>query len=181
MVRADAEGSQHQLEICRRSREVLVEIAKLKRQETSAKIEDLVSKGLRTVLGDQTAKLRIVEHQTAKRIAFRFAVETKGFESEDVRGEKGGGLQALLSFLLTVVLSTILDPKKTRFFVFDERFAHLSRNHLPATGQLVKEMCDILGAQILEVSHQAELEERADVVYEFKQNSKGVTSARRAK
>jgi len=161
------------------SRDILSKIAKMKREETTQKIEKIVSHGLQTVLKDMSTKFKIIEHQTEKNINYKFALEGKGYTSEDIRNEKGGGIQNLVSFMLTVILSIMLDAKQTRFFVFDEKFAQLSRNYLPAAGALMRELADRMGCQFLLISHQTELEEYADVVYEFVQNSVGVTSAKR--
>jgi len=159
------------------SRDILSKIAKLKREETTQKIEKIVSHGLQSVLKDPSVQFKIIEHQTEKNINYKFALEGKGYTSEDIRNEKGGGVQNLVSFILTVILSLMLDPNQTRFFVFDEKFAQLSRNYLPAAGSLMRELADRLGCQFLLVSHQTELESHADVVYEFTQNSSGITSA----
>ena len=161
------------------SRDILSKIAKLKREETTQKIEKIVSHGLQSVLKDSSVQFKIIEHQTEKNINYKFALEGKGYTSEDIRNEKGGGVQNLVSFILTVILSLMLDSNQTRFFVFDEKFAQLSRNYLPAAGSLMRELADRLGCQFLLVSHQTELESHADVVYEFAQNSSGITSATR--
>jgi len=161
------------------SRDILAKIAKLKREETTQKIEKIVSHGLQTVLKDQSVQFKIIEHQTEKNINYKFALEGKGYTSEDIRNEKGGGVQNLVSFILTVILSLMLDKNQTRFFVFDEKFAQLSRNYLPAAGLLMRELADRLGCQFLLVSHQTELEDYADIVYQFTQNSSGITSATR--
>lgn len=161
------------------SREVLTKIAQLKREETTSKIEQLVSKGLQAVLGDESVALKVIEHTTAKRITYKFALDGRGFSSEDIRNEKGGGVQNLVSFLLTVVLTMMLDKDQSRVFLLDEKFAHLSREYLPATGKLINELSEKLGVQFVEVTHQPELVDCADAVYKFSQNSSGITSAKR--
>ncbi len=48
----------------------------------------------------------------------------------------------------------------------DETFKHLSRNHLPKAGELVKEMSERLGLQVILVSHKDEFAEVADRVFD---------------
>lgn len=161
------------------AREILASIAKMKREETTNKIERIVTHGLQSVLGDDSVRLRVNEHQTKKNISYQFAIDGKGFTSEDIKNEKGGGIQNLVSFLLSVVITLMLSPSRTRFFVFDEKFAQLSRDYLPATGSLLKELSEHLGCQFLLVTHQQELSDYADIVYELSQSKKGITSATR--
>lgn len=162
-------------------REVLTTVARAKREETTQRMELLVSAGLQSVLGDNSVSLRIQERQTKKQFSYGFAMSAQGYVSEDIRNEKGGGIQNLVSFLLTVVLSLMLDPTQTRFFVFDEKFAHLSRNHLDATGKLLRDLAARLGCQFLVITHSPELEEYGDVILELRKDRRGVTSAIKVK
>lgn len=163
------------------SREVLTAIARLKRQETTQRIEQIVTQGLQSVWDDPTVSLTIKEKSTAKRFNWVFSLAGRGYETEDITESKGGGVKCLVSFLLTIVLSLMLNKSHTRFYGLDEKFAHLSPDMQPAMGSFIAELGSKLGAQFLLVSHHAQVDESADRVYRFVQNAQGITSAIRVR
>ena len=80
----------------------------------------------------------------------------------------GGGAVDVAAFALRVSLWS-LAPRKTRpTLVLDEPFRFLSRDLQPRAGKMLKEISEKLGLQMIIVSHETDLIENANKVFEVK-------------
>lgn len=148
--------------------------------ETQAKIEELVTRGLRTIF-DDTLSFHIIQTVKGRNVVVDFIVRTtldRMVVDTPVLDARGGGLAATIGFLLRLVV--LLLSKGTRsenILVLDETFAHVSEGYLAAVGEFLREVVEKTGIQILMVTHQPELAEYADRVYRFQtENGKTVIS-----
>ncbi|WNN94979.1 exonuclease [Microbacterium phage Magritte] len=138
--------------------------------ETQSKIEELVTRGLRTIF-DDTLSFHIVQTVKGRNVVVDFILRTtleRTVIDTPVLDARGGGVAATIGFLLRLVV--MLLSKGTRsenILVLDETFAHVSAEYLPAVGEFLQEVKDKTGIQILMVTHQPELAEFADRVYRF--------------
>jgi DNA repair exonuclease SbcCD ATPase subunit len=149
--------------------DILRAYAELQEKVVRERVETIVTEGLQAVFerddiefafefalkrGQMTAT-PIIRTRSGKDV-----VET---EATDARG---GGVLDVAAFLLRCVMLVLIRPQPARVLILDETFKHLSRNHLPNAGELVKRMSDRLGIQIILVSHKDEFAEVADRVFD---------------
>lgn len=138
-------------------------------EELRVRIEALVTTGLATVF-DEGLRFKLTPSVERGQAAIRFTVVSAidGVDVEtDVVDARGGGLVAVIGFVLRAVVLA-LDPGNLRPFLFlDETFGQLSRDYGTAMSQLLRMLADDLNLQIVLVTHQPEQAALADVAYEF--------------
>jgi DNA repair exonuclease SbcCD ATPase subunit len=132
-------------------------------------IEQLVTRGLQTIFGEDLS-FHIVQDVKARRAEVSFVIRThleNGRVVEtDVMDARGGGMSAVVGFLLRLVVMLLRDdPEKDNILVLDETFAHVSEEYLPALNEFLRKIVDKTGVQIIMVTHQPEFTELADKVY----------------
>ena len=167
------------LSLIEKSLSALQKLTDLKKKETTKKIEDIISYGLQTIFEDSSYQFKIVDSIKRKQVVYDFRVYSDAFKSEDgvsILDSRGGGVIAVVSFLLRLLLLCMVDKKAERFLALDEPFTALSKNYHENLVQVVKQITEKLGVQMLVVSHQESLDSFGDVVYELRQVN-GVTSA----
>lgn len=147
----------------------------LKAQQT---IEGIVTRGLQTIF-DETLSFHIIQTTKAKTANVDFVVRTTlpgSVVDTNIMEGRGGGLAAVVGFLLRLVVMLLQSGTKTEnIMLLDETFAHVSAEYLEPLNQFVREIVDKTGIQIILVTHQPEFAEYADTVYRFSQDSKGQT------
>lgn len=140
----------------------------LKAQES---IEKLVTEGLQTIF-DDTLSFHILQKVSGKNATVEFKVRTALPDNRvvetDVLDARGGGLAAVIGFLLRVVVMLLeQDGQKEKILILDETFAHVSEDYLAPLGEFLKELKNETGVQIILVTHQQEFTDHADKVYRF--------------
>lgn len=156
---------------------LLTSLGEEKQAQAQGTIESLVTQGLQTVF-DETLSFHIVHTTKAKNTTVDFVVRTTvdgDVIETPILEARGGGLAAVVGFLLRVVVLA-LSTTKSRLLVLDESFSMVSEEYLPAVAQFLREVVDQSGVQIILVTHQEALTENADVVYRFSQQA-GKTKA----
>lgn len=154
---------------------LLNSIGEEKQFAAQAAIEQLVTRGLQTIF-DESLSFHIVQDVKARRAEVSFVIRSSldgGRVLEtDVMDSRGGGLSAVVGFLLRLVVMLLrTDTKADNVLVLDETFAHVSDEYLPALGEFLRQIVDKTGVQIIMVTHQPEFMEYADKVYRL--SSKG--------
>jgi ABC-type glutathione transport system ATPase component len=76
----------------------------------------------------------------------------------------GGGVVDVLSFGLRVSLWTLQTNPSAPVLIFDEPFKFLSNDHKPLMSQVIKQVAEKLGLQIIAVTHDTEFIDAADKV-----------------
>lgn len=139
-----------------------------KQAEAQEMIERLVTDGLQMIF-DPSLSFVIETKVTGKSTSTDFRIRSelgdgKSFETS-VMDARGGGLVAIVAFLLRVVIMITTVPEDKRFLVLDEVFAHVSADFLGGLSSFLRTLVDETGVQIIMVTHQDELIEDADLVY----------------
>jgi len=129
-------------------------------QEVKAFVEEAVSLCLAVVYG-QEYRFQI-DYQVKRGRSEADVYIVKGGEKLDPRSEVGGGVVDVASIGLRLVLWMLMVPRTDPLFVFDEPFRFVSRDLTHRVVDLLKEICNTFGAQVLMVSHNDELIEEAD-------------------
>lgn len=158
---------------------VLTSLGEERQAAAYTTIETLVTTGLRTIFAEPGLSFHIVpasKNALGPSAGVDFAVTTdlaSGPVTTSVLAARGGGLSAVVGFLLRVVV-LLLGPAsgpgpgaREHLLVLDETFAHLSAQYLPAMGAFLRQIVDRSGLQILLVTHQPEFKEYADLSYAF--------------
>lgn len=162
-------------EIGRMARALLEQLTDAKREVVRSKIEDLVTHGIQAVFGSEYS-FRI-EQKTARnnvtfeyRIVHHFGGQTR---ESGLRGYHGGGLVALVGFLLRVVMVLFIHPPRRRILFLDETFANLDSDKRDPLARLLLELGQSLEIQFVLITHSEEYADVADKTYEIRQDSGG--------
>jgi DNA repair exonuclease SbcCD ATPase subunit len=149
---------------------VLTAIGEQRQDAAQRAIEDLVTEGLRTIFGNDLsfhlvpgvrAKSPVVDLVVRSQLADGTAVDT------DVLAARGGGLAAVIGFLLRLVILLLSKNKQDTVLFLDETFAHVSAEYLPRLIEFLKDLVAKTGVQLVLVTHDESFLEAADVVYKF--------------
>jgi ABC-type sugar transport system ATPase subunit len=143
---------------------VLQELEGAWRRSFESRLSSVVSEGLTAIFGEE---IKLEVKSTVKRDAtsMQLVLTQGGIEIDDIVGGTGGSLVSVLDVLLKILL-LVSAPDLRRVLVLDESFRMVEARHLPALGQLLRELSQRLDLQFILVSHETELLDAADVVYE---------------
>lgn len=132
--------------------------------ELQGRIEALVSEGLQAVFQEDLG-FRLLPGNERGQPTLRFAITGHGVET-DVLEARGGGLAAVIGFLLRVILVALHPERARRFFVLDETFGMVSAGFQEELGRFIRRLCDEADLQVLLVTHAPRVGLHADKVYE---------------
>jgi DNA repair exonuclease SbcCD ATPase subunit len=158
---------------------VLSTIGEQRQATAQAQIEALVTRGLHTVFGDELSFHIITSHR-GKQASVEFIVRSTLTDGRvidtDIMAARGGGLAAVVGFLLRLVVLLLSKPAwRDSVLVLDEPFAHLSKEYVPLMAEFLRDLTDKSGVQIILVSHQDEFLDVADKRYRFALGDDGTT------
>jgi DNA repair exonuclease SbcCD ATPase subunit len=149
---------------------VLTVIGEDRQDAAQRSIEALVTQGLHTIFSDELsfhlipgvrAKTPIVDMIVRSQLADGTSVDT------DVLAARGGGLAAVVGFLLRLVILLLSKNRQDTVLFLDETFAHVSAEYLPRLIEFLKDLVAKTGVQIVLVTHDESFLEAADVVYKL--------------
>lgn len=157
---------------------LLNRIGEERQSQAQRQIEALVTQGLVTIFGNGLS-FHLVETITAKRAQVDFIVRStfKDGRTVDtpVLEARGGGLAAVVGFLLRLVVVLLDRTRSSRVLFLDESFSHVSDEYLDRVAEFLREVVDKADIQLVLVTHQSVLAERADKVYKFALDEAGQT------
>jgi len=133
-----------------------------------ASVAKVISRGL-TIVFEEPMELRIIPKIRADVTTVDFKiVQGEGADAieTDILGAKGGTVIALVNVLVRALLILSARPALRRIMVLDEVFGLADPRYYAAFGELLRELVDRLGFQIILVSHDDTIIESADVAYE---------------
>lgn len=116
----------------------------------------------------------VLESSVKRGVANLDIVLVKEGQKVRIKGGSGGSIAQILTVILRILITTSSRPALRPLLALDEPFSQVAEEHRPALGQLLKELTSRLGLQLLFVSHERELADYADVVYEVKEDGKVV-------
>lgn len=127
----------------------------------------VVSRGL-SIIFDKPMRLEILSEISRGASAVEFRLTTgEGDDAitTDIMSAEGGSVVEIASFLLRVLLILASRPPLRRVIVIDESFRMVEDNKVPVLAQMVRELIDRLGIQVILVTHMPAFGDAADVVY----------------
>ena len=157
---------------------VLNSIGEQRQDDAKRTIEALVTQGLQTIFGEDLSFH--LETKAAGKVEF-VVVTTLEDGSEiattPIIDARGGGLAAIVGFLLRLVVLILKNKEDTVLFL-DESFAHVSQEYEPRLAEFLREVVDKTGVQIIMVTHSTAYSDQADKIYHLSLDKKGMTVAR---
>ena len=149
------------LDVALQARIVVQTVAESTQKQIEWHISNLVTSALAAVFPDPyTCTLKFVQRRNQTEADLIFTKD--GNETDDLLSTAGGGAVDIASFALRVALWSI---KKTRsVIILDEPFRFLSVNLQAKASEMIKEISEKLGIQIIMVSHLPEIIKAADRV-----------------
>ena len=157
---------------------LLAGIGEARQSAVQLQIETLVTEGLRTIFGDGLS-FHLVATTRAKTPVIDFVVRSRlgdQIVETDVMDARGGGLAAVVGFLLRLVVLLLSQDKGEQVLFLDETFAHVSVDYLPRVAEFVRLLVDKTGVQVVMVTHSDVFLDQADLRYRF-ELADGVTTA----
>lgn len=149
------------------AREVVQKVAKLTQEELSYRLSDLATIAMGVVFDDPyEIVVEFVERRGRTECDIKFM---KGEEKETAVGRTGGGAKDIAAFALRIAVWGLYRGKKRPVFIMDEPFRNVSRDLQEQTSEMVKYVSDMLGLQFIIVSHDPNLIEHADRIFEVTQ------------
>lgn len=151
---------------------ILQFVAQQTQQELEFNISSIVSAALAAVFDDPYEfKLEFVQRRNKTEAELSF-VRDGG--KVDPMGASGGGAVDVASFALRVALWRLAAPRPNNTIILDEPFRFLSRELQPKAGEMLKMLSKEMKIQFLIVTHNQDLINAADKVFEIKMK-KGVS------
>lgn len=154
------------------AQEVIRQVALKTQQQLQFHISDIVTMALEAVF-DNPYKLAVefIQRRNKTECDLYFV---RNNEKIDPLSASGGGAVDVASFALRVASWSMSIPHTRNTLILDEPFRYLSSNLLPKASDMLKEVSNRLGLQIVMVTHADEFIESADKVFSVSKK-KGVS------
>lgn len=165
-LKKELDFNKSQQEITLQARDLLNSVSETMFEQSLKAIETLVTEGLQKVLRDSSLQLSLTKVIRRNRVEVDVTIcSTYGtsYVETDVLSARGGGLAAVVGFMVRLVL--LIASGNRKFLILDETFAHLSEEFEPLMAEMLADLSDRLGVQILMVTHSDAYIESADRVY----------------
>lgn len=166
----ELEESKKEVEILEKVIGVLNSVGESRQREVQDQIEGLVTRGLQTIFNENLS-FHLISSLKGNTANIDFVVVTHledgtSIETPVLDG-RGGGLAAIVGFLLRVVVLMLDDTVKSPILFLDETFAHVSAEYEPRLAEFIKELVDGTDLQVLMVTHSTAYSDLANKVYKF--------------
>jgi len=174
-AQADREKTEVLLNDLEDARLVLQTVAQMTQQELEYKISELVTLALEAVFPDPYQLDLSFELKRGKTEAvLSFVPNLPGDEREhvDPLDASGGGAVDVAALALRVSLWSLQNPKTRRTLILDEPLRFLSRDLQPKASAMLREISRRLNLQMIVVTHEPNLLEAADKVFEVNRSRK---------
>lgn len=156
---------------------VLQQLSRSVQERFLGSIANLVSDGLSSVFKTQI-KLLITPEVRNRQVTLDFNLENDDGTITPVTDARGGGLVTLCGVIFQMIMVRLMRDSVRQVIILDEPFAHLSDEYQPAAGELLRSMSQDLDIQVILVSHQSEVNEYADVIYQLSRQGSEVVVAK---
>ena len=141
-------------------------VAQQTQQELEYRISDIVTMALDAVFEEAYEfKIEFVQRRNKTEAEIFFL---RDGEKIDPMTASGGGAVDVAAFALRIALWNITRPRGRGTIVLDEPFRFLSRELQPKAGAMLKMLSERLKLQFIIVTHNQDLIEAADKVFEVK-------------
>jgi DNA repair exonuclease SbcCD ATPase subunit len=126
-------------------------------QQCQQRIAFVVTRCLEAVFGDKTMRFSLVFEQKRGQTEVRgVLLDAEGHELDPINS-CGGGVLDVAAFGLRLACMMLMRPRPAKVLVLDEPFKFVSSGYRPAITQLLQELSQEMGVQIIMVTHLPEL------------------------
>ena len=147
-----------------KARWVLTEVSKATQIRFKERVESLVTMAIQSVF-DRSFKFVLYFEHKRNKLECR-PVVMEGDDEFVPKDDMGGGIIDIISFALRVVLWSLQIPKSRNTLILDEPMKYVGKGVLlDRAGQMLKEISHRLNIQLIVVTHEPQLAQAADVVY----------------
>lgn len=160
----------------------LASIGEQRQADAQKMIEELVSRGLQGIFDNKDMHFEVVQTQRGKTPEVKFLIKSRGLNGRvvetDIMDARGGGLAAVVGFLLRLVVQLLDSKIEQPILILDESFSHVSAEYEKPLVQFIVQLVEKTNVQIVLVTHHLvdAFLEVADKKYRFIQKD-GVTKA----
>jgi hypothetical protein len=175
-VLLDAKAAQQEVSALEARSEVLDEViealnsyADQRQVDLQAKVEQLVTHGLRIVFGEDL-EFHLVPGMKGKYATTDFMIRSRQGDEwieTPVLQARGGGVAAVVGFVIRVIL-LLLRPNSRHTLFLDETFAQLSEDYEEPLANFIRELVDRTDCQVVLVTHSSAYDAVADVAYRLR-------------
>lgn len=156
-LKSEIEVNNSKIKILSDSRDIVSLAANVAQESFKEIFERLVTQALQTIFGEEYSfKLESRIHRNQPEMEM-FVVENGVRYSP--KDEKGGAIIDILSFASRIVSLALRDEKIQNTILLDEPFRCLRKEVLVYLAQLMQDISDELGIQIIYITHEKELAE----------------------
>lgn len=178
---AEIEELSQLVDLHEKAAHVLTAIGEQRQDHAQRAIEGLVTQGLHAIF-EEDISFHLVPGVRAKNPVVDFTVRSRMDDGSvvetDVLSARGGGLAAIVGFLLRLVRLLLTRAHQDAPLFLDETFAHVSAEYLPRLIAFLKDLVERTGVQIFLVTHDESFMDAADVIYRTELIN-GVTKVRK--
>jgi len=161
----DLASLREEMIVIEKAQGVLQTVAQATQEELEYHVSEIVSLALEAVFPDPY-KLNLNFELRRNKSEADLTFSKKKGEKIDPLTASGGGAVDVASFGLRVSLHSLQSPRTRSTIVLDEPFRFLSKGLQERASAMVKEISQRLGVQFIIVTHEANLLEAADKVFE---------------
>lgn len=145
---------------------VIQQVARATQEQLEYRVSELASMALETVF-DDPYKVALSFEEARGRTAASVVFERDGVKI-DPMSCSGGGAVDVAALALQITLWALSHPRSRAVLVLDEPLRFLKGRNMPARGAaLIKDLSQRLGVQVIMVSHDPEMIEEADKVFDL--------------
>lgn len=147
------------------ARQIIQHVASETQRQLEYHVSELVTLALSAVFPDPY-KLRLKFELKRGQSEAHLCFERDGMVLEDPTTESGGGVVDVAAFALRASLWSLAHPRSRATIVLDEPLRFLSRDLQLKASAMIKELSDKLKLQFIVVTHEPNLLQAADRVFE---------------
>lgn len=151
--------------------EVIKQVANKTQSQLTYHISDIVSMAMEAVFPDDPYELKVefVQRRNATECDLLFK---RGDNEIDPLESSGYGAIDITSFALRIASWSMQQPRSRNTIILDEPFRFLSADKQIKASQMVKEISDKLGIQFIIITHNSDLSEYADKLFNIQQKER---------
>lgn len=179
---SDLSSTSNRLDNLNEAKEVMNAVGILAQTEIKELIEELVTKALHGVFGEDYSFEIVNQVQRNKPETF-FYINKNGVRrslKSGADGSNGGSVAVLVATILRLVLWTIKNEPTRNTIVLDEPLKDSSKDKLQYLGDMLRQFNKMLDTQIILITHEEELMEFADKFFMVTQE-KGISKIEETK
>lgn len=141
------------IENLQKAKAIIIQVGEKTQQEIKKYIEETVTLALQSVYGIDYEFVIEFNYDKREQFEVSFYIRHLKIQLEPRKDTCGGGIIDVCSFALRLVCLTLEEKNIASILILDEPFKNISANYLPAVGQMVVDISELLNLQIIMVTH----------------------------